>query len=129
MTQITVNNKVYGLEFNIRASRRLAKLCPNGDLTRIGEIFDDVAYNQALDIVITAAVAMSEGYEGKQAFLNKDYTPHPLTEEDFDFLDPGEIQDTYQTPVMDEMYRGMHVNIEIEPTKENKKSKKKTTSA
>lgn len=78
-----INGKDIHFRFNLRASKRIAALCPGRDLTHVGEIFDRSDFVEFLDNMAELAIAMS---------LNKE-NEEPLTREDFEELSFAELND------------------------------------
>lgn len=76
-----INGKEIHFHFNIRASKRIAALCPGRDLTHIDEIFDRTDFVVFMENMSELAIAMSLNKENKE----------PLTEEDIDELDIQEL--------------------------------------
>lgn len=80
-----INGKDITFRFNIRATKKIAELCPNRDLQQIDKLFDREDLTEFLDVIGQIAIAMSLNHDNKE----------PLTEEDIeemDFSDLAELQ-------------------------------------
>lgn len=70
-----------GFRFTVGASAKISDLCPDGDISRLGEVLEGQYGGVARD---TAAIiaALSEGYEQAKAYEVPGYKPQPLTVEE-----------------------------------------------
>ena len=69
-----------GFRFTVGASAKISDLCPDGDISRLGEVLEGQYGKVARDSASIIA-ALSEGYEEAWAFENPGYTPQPRTVE------------------------------------------------
>lgn len=67
-----------GFRFTVGASAKISDLCPDGDISRLGEVLEGHYGKVALDSA-SIIVALSEGYEKARAFEIPGYKPQPLT--------------------------------------------------
>lgn len=65
----------------VGAASEMAKMCPEGDLTRMGEIFDSGISFENVQKVAEMAIILSKAYEDRRRFEEPGYTPDPLTME------------------------------------------------
>lgn len=75
-----------GFRFTVGASAKISDLCPDGDITRLGEVLEG-SYGKVVRDTAAIIVAMSEGYAAALAFetfgradIGGDWSPpRPLT--------------------------------------------------
>lgn len=107
-----INGKDITFHLNIRASKRIAALCPGRDITHIDEIFNRTDFVEFMDNMVELAVAMS---------LNKD-NEQPLTADDLEELDITELNN-----LVEELQRQFRADKQT--TVETQPIKKKDTGA
>lgn len=73
-----VHGREVGFRFTVGASAKISDLCPDGDISRLGEVLEGQYGKVARD---TAAIiaALNEGYEQARAYEAPGYKPAPLT--------------------------------------------------
>lgn len=76
-----------GFKLTVGAAIKIARLCPNGDLSRLNELIEE-GYDTALMANVEIAAAMSEGYENARKYEEEGYEPNPLTVDEILSLDP-----------------------------------------
>lgn len=81
-----IGNREYGFRLTVGASIQIAKLCPNGDLTRIGEAIGS-GYGTQAEIMAKLVVALNNGYAAWEAFEGRE--AERLTLEDVLALPPN----------------------------------------
>lgn len=82
-----VYGKEHGFKLTVGAAIEIAKLCPNGDLTKIADIVEG-GFDAALMANVHIAAAMSKGYEDAKRFENPEYIGTPLSVDEILSLDP-----------------------------------------
>lgn len=65
----------------IGASVEVADMCPDGDLSRLGEIFTG-SYKKTVETSTKLILALNKGYEDAKAYDCPGYTPVYLTEKE-----------------------------------------------
>lgn len=105
----------------VKATADLAKLCPDEDFERIGELFNGTVPK----IIETGAKVihfLNEGYEMNKHFDDPNYKPDIISVEEILYLD----EQTY-TELMKEAFNslnnGAETTIELEESKKNEKEK------
>ena len=77
--------KVHGREreflLTVGGASEIAKFCPDNDIARIGEIFDD-NYAKSCDVIVKLIRILNSGYEQNKAYEVEGYVPDPITEEE-----------------------------------------------
>lgn len=90
--------KIHGKEINfaltVGASLEIAKLCPDGDLQRIGELFGNDNYIKTVETSIKMMKAMNNAYVGIEKLNGRE--ADALTEEELLMLTPTELADATQ---------------------------------
>lgn len=100
----------------IGASADIADLCPDGDMTQIGEIFAKASFAEQVKFTIKMAIAMNRGYEENKAFEIAGYEEDVITEKELRTLTPDQLQELSSAVLA--AYRGdMSGEIEAEPEK------------
>lgn len=109
-----IGTKEYGFKLTVGASIQIAKLCPNGDLSRIAEAVGG-DYGSQADTMARLIVALSNGYAASEEFEGRE--ANRLTYEDVLSLSPSEF-----TEVSAEAFRvfGVDVKGDIEVESEKK---------
>ena len=64
---MVINGKEYGFKLTVGASIQIAKLCPNGDLSRIAEAVGG-EYGQQAEAMAKFVEALSNGYAAAEEF-------------------------------------------------------------
>ena len=110
---MTINNKDYGFKLTVGASVQIARLCPNGDLSRIGEAVGGEYGNtvEAMCEIITAlnnGFAASEEFEGREA--------NRIKKEELFSLSPSDFMEV-QTEAMKAFGIDISGEIEVKSTK------------
>jgi hypothetical protein len=70
----------YGFALTVGASAEIAELCPDGDLTRIGELLGG-RYANMMNAAAAFVVAMATGYDNLHRYSGEEITHPPLTVE------------------------------------------------
>ena len=78
MQKITVQGVEYDLELTVGAFAEISEACPNGDFSRIDELFQ-LPPGKAMLAAAKMLAAMSRGAEEKKRYEDPSYSPHPLT--------------------------------------------------
>lgn len=104
-----------GFRFTVGASAKISDLCPDGDITRLGEVLEGQYGRVARDSAAIIA-ALSEGYEQACAFENSGYKPQPLTVEEVLTLRMGEFAQLQQA-ALTAWAEDSKPTVEVEPEK------------
>lgn len=64
-----VHGREVGFRFTVGASAKISDLCPDGDISRLGEVLEG-GYGKMVRDTTAIIVAMSEGYAAALAFEN-----------------------------------------------------------
>lgn len=116
-----IHGKEIGLRFTCGASAKISKLCPNGDIGRMNELFADSSnIEKMMEVIGTMAVALNEGYELNRKYEVEGYEPNPITFEEVMTINIDELA-TLQEEIIDVMTADAKGEIEIEPPKGAKK--------
>lgn len=104
-----------GFRFTVGASAKISDLCPDGDITRLGEVLEGQYGKVARDSASIIAV-LSEGYEEACAFEIPGYKPQPLTVEEVLTLRMDEFAQLQQAALTAWM-EDSKPTVEVEPEK------------
>ena len=104
-----------GFRFTVGASAKISDLCPDGDITRLGEVLDG-QYGQVTRDTAAIMVALSEGYEQARSFEVPGYKPDPLTADELFSLRPSEFNALQQAALAAWM-EDSRPTVEVEPEK------------
>lgn len=109
----------------VGATRAVARMCPDGDISNIGLIFEGKSTDKMIDIIAELSAAMSTGYEEQRKYLEQGYVPNPISKEEVLTLTIPELEEL-QKELMGEIGAGMKTEVEAEPDKKGKKNEKVT---
>ena len=119
-----INGRDVHFLLTVGTTRRVAKLCPEGDISNIGLIFEGQSTDKIIDIIAEMAAAMSEGYEKRKHFSDPNYVPKPLDKEEVMFMTMTELENL-QKELMSEIGVGMETEVKAEPEKVTGKKNEK----
>lgn len=115
--------KVRGREIKflrtVKTTSDLAILCPDKDISRLGEIFS----NNVADTILNSAKfiqILNEGYEMSKSLNEKDYQPQIISLDELLYLD----EDTFSKLQEEALtaYNGVETTVEIEDSKKKEKT-------
>ena len=89
---MVINGKERGFLLTIGASAEISELCPQGDLSRLGEVFNQ-SYAKQIRITARLIAAMSRGYENQKHYEDPSYEPDSLTVDEIMTLDTQTFQE------------------------------------
>lgn len=112
-----VYGREVGFRFTVGASAKIADLCPDGDIERLGEILNG-SYGQVSRDTAAIVVALSEGYEQAQRFEDPAYKPRPLSVEEVMSLRPAEFMEL-QKAALSAWAADKATTVEVEPEKKD----------
>lgn len=104
-----------GFRFTVGASAKISDLCPDGDITRLGEVLEGQYGKVARDSAAIIA-ALSEGHEQAHCFEEPGYKPRPLTVEEIMTLRMDEFSSLQQAALAAWM-EDSRPTVEVEPEK------------
>ena len=86
--------KIYGREIRFRrtvgATCDIADLCPDKDISRIGEVMNGGTTRSQFRFIYNFIMALNKGYEDAEQFKNKDHVKQVITFEELSTLDTDE---------------------------------------
>lgn len=92
--------KVYGREVGLRltcgASAKIARMCPNNDMSKLEKVFDTKDMATLIENTAKVAHYLSEGYEQSEHFKNPDHVPNPISVDEFMSFGMDEIMQLSQ---------------------------------
>lgn len=106
----------------VKATADIAKLCPEGNIERMGELFNG-SLATSLETGAELIHFLNEGYEMNKHFMDRSYKPQILEVDEILYLD----NDTYtklMQSAMESLNTGAETTIEVENSK--KKEERKT---
>lgn len=121
-----IHGREYHFLLTVGTTRAISRLCPEGDISNIGMIFEGKNTDKMIDTIAELSAAMSEGYEAQQKYLIDGYEPHPITKDEIFTLTIQELEEL-QKELMGEIGAGMQTEIEAEPEKAKGKKNGKVT--
>lgn len=104
-----------GFRFTVGASAKISDLCPDGDITRLGEMLEG-QYGQVTRDTAAILAALSEGYEQALSFEAPGHKPDPLTVDELFSLRPSEFS-ALQQAALAAWAEGSKPTVEVEPEK------------
>lgn len=117
--------KVYGREVGLRftcgASAKIARLCPNNDISKLDKLLE--GKDMATIIEVTAKIAhyLSEGYEQSEHFKNPDHVPNPISVDEFMSFGMDEIMELTKE-IGEEIRESSKGSVDAVPPKGTKKN-------
>ena len=103
----------------VQASIDVAEMCPDGDLSRIGEVLSvDSKLPKSMRMIAKMIAAMSRGFESNRKYEEAGYEPDPLTVDEIMALPMQTLKE-----LQDEALQAFKSSVE--PKIELKESKKK----
>ena len=104
-----------GFKRTIGAVSDLAKIAPNGDLNRIGEIFSEKNMGVTVESGAQFLAILNKWYEKSRMFEEEGYTPDPIPADWFLMLEMEEYTDLL-TEAMEQFNLDDQVTVEaVEP--------------
>lgn len=85
-----IGNREYGFRLTVGASIEIARLCPDGDLARIGEAVGK-GYGEQATTMAKVIVALNRGYVASEEFSGRN--AHSLTVDNVLSLSPSVFAD------------------------------------
>ncbi len=104
-----------GFRFTVGASAKISDLCPDGDITRLGEMLEG-QYGQVTRDTAAILAALSEGYEQALSFEAPGHKPDPLTVDELFSLRPSEFS-ALQQAALAAWAEDSKPTVEVEPEK------------
>ena len=112
--------KIHGREIKflrtVKATADLAKLCPNGDINRIGELFGEKDISSTIENGAKLIHFLNEGYEMNKHFNEPEYQPQILSVEEIMYLNDETYTELIQS-AMKSIGVGAETTIELEKPK------------
>lgn len=112
-----IYGREYGFKLTVGASAKIADLCPDGDLSKVGDLMKG-RYSRITKTGADFICALSEGYEIALKYERPGYEPHPLCREMVMSLDP-EVFAKVQQAAMEAFARDQKGSVQVEPAKKN----------
>lgn len=110
-----INGKERGLLLTVGASVEISDMCPQGDLSRLGEVFDQ-AYGKQVRATVKMIAAMSRAYEDAKHFEDPSYEPDALTVNEILSLEPSAFRDL-TNEAMKKFIADQTPTVEVEESK------------
>lgn len=115
-----IHGKERKFMLTVGASQDVAKLCPDNDLKRMGELMQG-DYVSITDNIMQLIVTLNSAYEAAQAYETPGYTPAPLTLEQLRTLTPAQLK-ALEKEALAAFVADSTPTVEIEPDKDAKKN-------
>ena len=103
-------------ERTVWAEKHLAKLCPNNDIKRMGEIIQSDDFTVQVDAIMNMICIMNEAHERKAHFLDNSYEMHIVTVEELENLSDTELMEL-STQAFASFSEDGETTIQTEPKK------------
>ena len=120
---MVINGREINFLRTVKATADLAKLCPDGDIERMGELFNG-SLSTTLETGAKIIHYLNEGYEMNKHFMDRSYQPKVLGVDEIMYLDDKTFTDLMNS-AMASMGVGAETTIELQ---ENKKKEEDQTS-
>lgn len=128
-----VHGREVGFRFTVGASAKISDLCPDGDISRLGEVLEG-SYGKVVRDTAAIIVAMSEGYAAALAFetfgradIGGDWKPpRPLTVDEVLSLRESEFFQLQQAALA-AWTEDSTPTVEVEPEKKESGKEKESS--
>lgn len=118
--------EINGREINflrtVKATSDLAKICPDGDIERLGELFNG-DLSTTLETGAKLIHFLNEGYEMNKHFMDRSYQPRVLGVDEIMYLDDQTYTELMQSAMVS-MGVGAETTVEVEEPKKNEAKEK-----
>ena len=108
-----IGNREYGFKLTVGASVQIAKLCPGGDLSKIGKAIGN-GYGEQAEAMAAMIVALNNGYAASEEFEGR--KAHRLTLENVLSLSPAVFADL-SVEAIKAFQRDVNGDMEVESEK------------
>lgn len=115
-----INGKDRKFLLTIGASAEISELCPQGDLSRLGEVFSQ-SYAKQIRVTAKLIAAMSRGYENQKHYEDSSYEPDPLTVDEIMALDTQTFQELTHA-AMEQFVADQKQTVEVDDSKKKENS-------
>lgn len=110
-------------ERTVWAERQLAKLCPNNDIKKLGDVLTSEDFDAQMKAIEDMIIIMNEAHERKAHFLDNSYQMNVVTREELECMTEVELMELSNKAFSDYMEDGK-TEIDTEPKKENAETTK-----
>lgn len=117
---MVINGREIKFLRTVKATSDLAKLCPDGNIERLGELLGS---NLSTTLETGAKIIhfLNEGYEMNRHFMDRSYQPQIMVVEEIMYLDDATFTELMKS-AMDSLGVGAETSIEIEDSKKKEKT-------
>lgn len=105
-------------ERTVWAERQLAKMCPNNDIKKLGEVITSDDFDKQIEAIESMIIIMNEAHERKAHFLDNSYEINVITREELENMTESELMELSNIAFADFNADGK-TEIETEPKKPN----------
>ena len=109
----------YGFMLTVGASEEISELCPDGDLSRLGEALEG-SYSKTIGMVVKMVLSMSRAYDLARAFEGHPVDHPGLTAEMLKALPQSKFL-AVQNEAMAAFRGDTKTTVEVEPSKKKDK--------
>ena len=117
---MVIHGKERNFLLTVGASAEIAELCPDGDITRLGELLTQNNSGKQLRSIAKVIAALSRGYESSRKYEEPGYEPSPLTADEILTLTMEELTQL-RDEAFDKFVQDSKPTVEVEPSKKNSK--------
>ena len=116
----------YGFMLTVGSSAAVADLCPDGDLTRIGELLN-TKYSEMVKFISVFVEEMAKGYDDYHRNMGEEITHKPLTAAMVLALPNDELK-SVQDAALKAFRRDSETTVEVEPSKKKENRSRQKSS-
>lgn len=110
-------------ERTVWAERQLAKLCPNNDIKKLGDVLTSEDFDAQMKAIEDMIIIMNEAHERKAHFLDNSYQMNVVTREELECMTEVELMELSNKAFSDYMEDGK-TEMDIEPKKKSAETTK-----
>lgn len=112
-----INGREIGFLRTVKATSDLAKMCPDGNIERLSELFEG-DLSTTLETGAKIIHFLNEGYEMNKHFMDRSYQTHILGVDEIMYLDDQTFTELMKS-AMESIGVGAETSVELEEPKKN----------
>ena len=85
------HDREVGFLRTVGAVNEISKICPKQNISKLGDVIHSESTVTRNEAWFTFICALSRGYEMSKHFFDKSYKPNPITKEELEISEDGEV--------------------------------------
>lgn len=112
-----IHGKERNFKMTVAASAAIADLCPDGDISRLDELLNNLRYSDKMMLMAKISVILNRGYEDAAKYENPGYAVDYLCENELLSLGTKEFMDV-QTSALSAISSDTQTTVEVDTKKD-----------